>query len=549
MNALTNTLRSVGPLRLAIIGGLGILMLGFVLYASYGTRGSMATLYADLDPRDAGAIGQRLDQLQIPYTVQPDGRRISVAEGEVGRARMALAAAGLPSGGTVGYELFNQPEGFGTSTFQQNINQLRALEGELSRTIQTLQPIRSARVHLVLPRRELFSRDRMTATASVFLRLRTGQQLSREQVGAIQHLVAAAVPQLDPGRISIVDERGNLLARGTGSESADAVLTAAQERRVAIEQRLSQQIEDFLSRSVGYGRVRAQVSADLDLDRISTRSETFDPDATAPRSTQTVTEQSEATERDGLDAVTVQNQLPQNQTETAGVGTRNRNSRNEETTNFEISRTTRDQVREPGGVRRLSVAVLVDGTYAPGPDGRPQYTPRTADELNQLTALARTAIGFDPIRGDSIELVNMQFAVPDDQLGPVNDGLIWGIPRADLFSVIEMTILAVVLVLVILLVVRPLISRLFDERAVQAEEANADALAHQMAMGALPPPLGGGADAMEGLEEDSEIQQMIDINRVEGRVRASTVKKVGEIVERHPEEAVSIIRSWVYQEI
>ncbi|MFN8723120.1 MAG: flagellar basal-body MS-ring/collar protein FliF [Rhodospirillales bacterium] len=551
MNGFIESLRNLGTVRLAAMGAVAAAMIGFLIYAGtqFSTQ-SMSLLYSDLDPRDAGAIGQRLDAAQIPYTVNPDGRRIMVPEPEVGRARMLLAQAGLPSGGNVGNEIFNQPEGFGTTTFMQNVNQLRAMEGELARTIQTLQPVQQARVHLVLPRRELFSRERQTATASVFLRLRPGQQLNREQVGAIQHLVATGVPQLDPGRISIIDEKGNLLARGTGSDSQEALMSSAQERRRALEQRMVRTIEDLLGRSLGYGKVRAEVAVDLDFDRVATRSEVFDPDSTTPRSTQTVTEQNESVERDGLDSVTVQNQLPGNANDTGGVGTRNRQSRNEETVNFEISRTTRDHVREPGQVRRLSVAVLVDGAYPAGADGRPAYTPRSADEMRQIEALVRSSIGFDPVRGDSLEVVNMRFASAEDQFPAGEQPIFLGLTRDDLFSIAEMVLLAVVVVLVILLVVRPLIARLFEVQAVRAEET-ADQLLAEQGIPALTGPAGGiGQDlALEAQDAADELEQMIDINRVEGRVRASSVRKVGEIVAKHPEEAVAIIRNWMYQEL
>jgi len=535
------------------MGAVAVALIGFLVYAATNLqRPNMALLYTELDPRDAGAIGQKLDQLRVPYTVQADGRRIMVPETEVGRVRMQLAQAGLPSGGTVGYELFSQPEGFGTTTFMQNVNQLRALEGELARTIQTLQPIHQARVHLVLPKREIFSRERQTATASVFLRLRPGQQLSREQVSAIQHIVSTAVPNLEPGRISIVDERGNLLARGSGSDNPEALQANAQERRQALEQRMVRTVEDLLGRSLGFGRVRAEVAVDLDFDRVATRSEIFDPESSVPRSTQTVNEHNESSERDGLDNVSVQNQLPSSQSEAQGSGaaTRNRQARTEETTNFEISRTTRDHVREPGQVRRVSVAVLVDGSYQPGPDGKSQYVARAPEEMRQIEALVRSAIGFDPVRGDTIEVVNMRFATAEDQLPSADQGVFMGMSRDDIINIAEMVLLAIVVVLVILLVVRPLIARMFEAQAARAEEAADQLLAMENALPQLTGPHTALSQdlALEAAEAEDDFEQMIDINRVEGRVRASSVRKVGEIVQKHPEEAVSVLRNWIYQD-
>jgi flagellar M-ring protein FliF len=547
VNGLLDTLRNLGPVRLAAMGGVALAVVGFLAFAATQLNtANMALLYGELDQRDAGAIAQRLETLGVPYQVEQQGR-IMVPEAEVGRVRMLLAQAGLPSGGAIGYEIFNEPEAFGSTTFMQNVNQLRALEGELARTVQTLQPVQQARVHLVLPRRELFSRERQTATASVFLRLRPGQTLAREQVTAIQHLVATSVPDLDPARISIVDERGNLLARGTGADSPDALASTAEERRAAIERRLVRTVEDLLGRTLGYGRVRAEVAAELDFDRVATRSEIFDPDSSTPRSTQTITEQNQSVERDGLDAVTVQGNLPGTQQGgDVGVGTRTSQNRSEETVNFEISRTTRDHVREPGQVRRLSVAVLVDGTYSAGPDGVQQYTPRTPEEMRQIEALVRSAIGFDPVRGDTIEVANMRFASAEGELPPGEQPVFLGLTRTDLISIAEMVLLAIVVVLVILLVVRPLIARLFEAQAARADET-ADQLLAEQGMPALAGPGMGSDLALEDAGDD-DLEQMIDINRVEGRVRASSIRKIGEIVERHPEEAVAILRNWIYQE-
>ena len=252
MNNLLQTLRNLGPARLAAIGGVGLLMIGFFVYLM--TRLStpeMELLYSELQPTEAAAISKKLEEAKVPFTVDKTGTKIMVAADQVGPTRMKMAAAGLPSGGSIGYELFDKGEGFGATSFMQNINHLRALEGEMARTVQTLNGVQNARVHLVLPKREMFARQQNPATASIFLKLRPGAQLSRENIQAIQHLIAASVPNLDPSRISIVDDKGTLLARGTGNDSADAMLASAEEKKVAYESRIARIIEDLLGRTVG----------------------------------------------------------------------------------------------------------------------------------------------------------------------------------------------------------------------------------------------------------------------------------------------------------
>ncbi|AWB06653.1 flagellar M-ring protein FliF (plasmid) [Azospirillum humicireducens] len=552
MNNLLQTLRNLGPARLAAIGGVGLLLIGFFVYLT--TRLStpeMELLYAELQQTEAAAIAKKLEEAKVPFTVDKTGTKIMVPADQVGPMRMRMAAQGLPSGGSVGYELFDKGEGFGATSFMQNINHLRALEGEMARTVQTLNGVQQARVHLVLPKRELFARQQNPATASVFLKLRPGAQLSRENIQAIQQLIAASVPNLDPNRISIVDDKGKLLARGTGSDTAEAMMASAEEKKQAYEGRLARTIEDLLGRTLGYGKVRAEVSADLDFDRITTQSEIFDPESQVVRSTQTVSESNESSDRDPLAPVTVDQNLPTSQaSSSASPLSSNKSNRNEETINYEITKTTKSHVREAGTVRRLSVAVLVDGTYQTSKEAPPAYQPRSEQEIESIKALVRSAVGLDAVRGDTLEVVNLRFWSPEDDIQKPEE-LFMGMTKDDLFRIAEMVVLGIVAVLIILLVIRPLISRAFEKAEMQEEDEMDRLLTDQAGMpAALAAPTGALAQdlALEAAQADEELEQMIDINRVEGRVRASSLRKVGEIVDKHPEEAVSILRNWLYQE-
>ncbi|WP_448188384.1 flagellar basal-body MS-ring/collar protein FliF [Azospirillum sp. sgz301742] len=554
MNNLLQTLRNLGPARLGAIGAVALLLIGFFVYLT--TRLSspdMELLYAELQPADAAAIAKKLDDAKIPYAVDKNGTKIRVPADQIGSVRMKMAEAGLPSGGSVGYELFDKGEGFGATSFIQNINHLRALEGEMARTVGTMNGVQQARVHLVLPKRELFARTQNPATASVFLKLRPGAQLSRENISAIQYLIAASVPNLEPTQVSIIDDKGKLLARGGGANSEDLMMANAEEKKLAYERRIAATIEDLVGRTVGYGKVRAEVSADLDFDRITTQSEIFDPESQVVRSTQTVGETNQSQDRDPLQPVTVDQNLP-----TAQTGSRdnssissNKSTRNEETVNYEISRTTKNHVRESGQIRRLSVAVLVDGVYTPSPDGgKPTYQPRPDQEMESIKALVRSAVGLDAVRGDTIEIVNMRFSTPDDEFAKP-DAIFLGMGKDDIFRIAEMVVLGIVAVLIILLVIRPLITRAFEKADAQEDDDMDKLLSDQSGMpAALAGPTGALAQdlALEAAQADEELEQMIDINRVEGRVRASSLRKVGEIVEKHPEEAVSILRNWLYQE-
>lgn len=560
MNGLLQSLRNLGPTRLAAIGGVLAATIGFFIFISsrLATPG-FGLLYSDLDARDSGEIVAKLEALNVPYQLQSQGTQILVPTDQVARLRIAMAEGGLPHGGSIGYEIFDKSESLGTSNFVQNINHLRALEGELGRTIASISAVQAARVHLVLPQRELFSRDKEEPSASIVIKTRGVERLGKGQVAAIQHLVAAAVPGLRPNRISIVDNEGNLLARGKDDgDPQTGGSSNAEEMRVNYEARLARSVEDMLERSVGPGKVRAEVHADMDFDRVTTNSETYDPDGQVVRSTQTVKESSDSSDG-GDQAVTVANNLPDAQASKGTTGQRSKNGRDEETINYEITKTVKSQVREGGIVKHLSVAVLVDGTYATAADGTKTYQPRSPEELKQLDALVRTAIGYNAQRGDSVEVVNLRFITPEDPTATAPEG-VFGISKGELLHAAEPLALILVGLLVILLVIRPLIMRMLE--AIPAAVA-APALAGPEGPRLLAPPSAAVAAALPspaaaiaagvpatataaGGPVDS-LDQMIDISQVEGRVRASSIKKIGEIVDKHPEEAVAIVRSWMYQ--
>ncbi len=546
MDNLLETLKQLGAARLGIMAGVFLgLILFFVFISLRITVPDMKLLYADLSTVDAASVAAKLESSGVPYDVSPDGAKIFTPEDQVGRARMLLAEAGLPNGGNMGYELFDEDSGFGTTNFVQNINQVRALEGEIARTIMSVENIRSARVHIVLPQRELFSREQRTASASIFLGIRPGVQIEREKILAIQSLVASSVPDLKPGQVSIIDSNGNLLA-SMEDQGVDMMAAKAEEMRLNYERRLIEKIEDQVNRIVGYGKVRATVTAEMNFDRISMNEELYDPAGQVVRSTQVTEENS--LERDGAspEDVSVGNNLP-------GIGgdllSENQPSaednRVEETTNYEISKTIRNTVREVGEIKKLSVAVLVDGRYVRDEDGNKVYTPRPQQELDQISALVRTAVGFNDTRGDQIEVVNLPFAQVDTNEEFIDAGQLLGFDKNKILDVAEIMTVAIMIILVILLVLQPMVNKLLD--TVPTSAPLQDSLETELlASSPMNPALTGPAGDAD--EEDEEDESLINIHGVEGKVRASSIKKVEEIVENYPNETLSVIRSWMTQE-
>jgi flagellar M-ring protein FliF len=547
VDTFVQAIRNLGPMRLAIMGGVVLGLLGFLIFfATKLTTPSMANLYGELSQSDAANIIQELESRNIPFEIKQNGTSVLVPENRVLQLRLELAQQGLPSGGSVGYELFDNTDTLGSTNFMQNVNLVRALEGELSRTIASISTVKQARVHLVMPKRELFSREKQEPSASVVLQMRGPVRLSAEQIAAVQHLVASAVPQLTPNRISIVDNKGSLLSSGFETTNpATGGIAKLDERRRAIENEMSRTIEELLEKTIGFGRVRAEVAINMNFDRVSTQSEEFNPDGQVVRSTNAIEETASANDSEGEPPISVGTNLPDANFGTGDVASRQENqSRTEETTNFEISKVVTNHIKEGGEIERISVAVLIDENQTVNEEGDRVSEPRPQEQMELLSTLVRGAIGFDEDRGDQLELIQMQFAsfeAPEEELE-----LFFGMGKNDILRVVEVLLLSIVAILVILLVVRPLLSRAFEA----LPSAQAERLLADQGRGA-PALTGPGAPSgvpVDSEDDEEQFEELIDIDRVEGRVKASSVKKVGEIVEKHPEEALSILRSWMYQE-
>ena len=538
MDAFSQMIKNLGPMRLGMMGLVGILLVIFFIFMATRLGGTnMTLLYGDLDSSDSAAIVSQLASKKVPHEVRGD--EVWVASDKVFQMRIAMAEQGLPGSGSIGNEIFDKNSALGSTNFLQNINQIRALQGELQKTITSLDKIKNARVHIVMPKRELFSREKQSPSASVVLNIRSGS-LAKQQVAAIQHLVAAAVPSLQPNKISVVDQRGNLLAKGFEDDSPEAVAAKSEERRRAFESQLAAKVTRLLEKTVGSRKVQTQVSADIDFDRINTTEERFDPEGQVVRSTQSLESSRNSKEAEASPPVSVGTNLPDPNLGTGDSASNTANeNRTEETVNFEISKVIKNHIRDIGTVKKISVAVLVDGIVKENNDGDEVYEPRKKAELELLSTLVKGAIGFDANRGDVVEIINMKFADPLVADEPEME-LFFGLDKNDLLRMAEILVLSIVAILVILLVVRPLVSRAFEAMPAVAAGVGEAALLSDQSSGA---PALTGPDVAE---EDS-YDELIDIDRVEGRVKASSVKKVGEIVEKHPEEALAIVRSWMYE--
>lgn len=399
--------------RWTLIAVTGLTLAAVLLIAFIGSRVTYAPLYTELDTQDAAAIATKLKELNVPHRVSPSGTTISVPEEQVHELRLELASAGLPRGGGVGFEIFDQSR-LGATEFEQQVNLRRALEGELSRSIGTIEGVQSARVHLVMPERRLFAAKSESASASVILKLRPGREFGRREVGGIVHLVTAAVPSLSKDRVSVVSTDGVTLHQPEAEGSSPLDDTHNQQAR-EMGQNMENHVRTLLERIAGFGRVDVRVNVALSKDTRERMEEHYEPTKTALRSEHKTDETTTAEGASVAGVPGAQTNLPDVDPSVAsraadGAGGVFRRS---QTRNWEVDRVTQKTLTPSGGIARLTVAVLIDGRYETK-DGTQVYEPRDPEELKRLEEVVKNAVGFTPERGDTIRVEGAKFLQLED---------------------------------------------------------------------------------------------------------------------------------------
>jgi flagellar M-ring protein FliF len=485
---------------------------------------------------------------------------------------MMLSEQGLPTRGSVGWEIFDKSDALGETQFVQNIKKVRALEGELERTIASLDMVKAAQVHLSIPDRPLFQRDAEKPKASVVLNI-TGNTMTTEKVRAIRNLVASAVPGLELGAVTIADTDGRTWAAGSENDVGGAGGSNADERKQALEDSYRKKVLEVIENIAGPGAAKVTVNLEVDFNRITQSAEEFNPDGRVVRSSSTVEDTSSSADAAPGDETTVANNVPTGEAAAvAPVLPKNQSASNhtEETTNYEISKTIRTETVEGGRIQRLSVAVAIDHMRVPGAEGQPAtYQPRPPEELERLGALVRSAVGFSEQRGDVVTVENAAFARPDTTM---DDAVAPGPFDFDKFDLVrggEILALLVTALALVFFVLRPLIGGLFarsepdnlpPEILALKGDKRSRAIAEFKASGAADAPAAAAhaADAAAtfpdgravsfDLPTPERLDAGIDVARISGQVKASSIKKISEVVASHPDESIAIIRSWLAEE-
>ena len=475
-------------------------------------------LYANLSQEDAGAIVEKLKNQKIPYEVSNGGRTIRVASDMIHETRLQLAGEGLPEGSDVGLEMFEDTP-LGMTDFIQKINFQRALQGELTRTIKTLDAVAQVRVHLVIPKDNLFRKQKPKGKASITLKLKSGKSLSEGQIQGIVHLVSASVGSIEASNVVIVDVNGNLLSGGKEPSEGAMMSTSNFKHKLRVQKELQAKIIKMLEDALGSGKVIAKISTDLDFEQVERTEEIFDPDSQVVRSENQISESSVGSIPPG-GIPGVQALVPSGEDSGSGAGQAAQRNKSNAVFNYEINKEVRRISKPVGEITKLSVAVMIDGTMAGDPA---EYQPRTPEEMAKYLQMVQSAVGFDAERGDVVQVENIQF---DHSQLDKEKAEIESAEQIDLaLEVGKLVVGLIFLIMFFTRVIRPIITWMTTTVEVipQTEQL-------------------GGAD---NNPVDEETKRLTEMENQADKIR----KSVNEFVGQDPKYTAGVIRKWMREKV
>lgn len=547
-------------------GGLGVIML-------QGGETGKKLLFSGLELEEAAEISGKLDTAGIAYTLEGGGSAIFVDASKVEDARMMLSEQGLPTRGSVGWEIFDKSDALGETQFVLNIKKLRAMEGELERSIASYDMVQSANVHLSVPERPLFQQNSDKPKAGVVLKL-SGNMLPPEKVRAIRNLVASQVPGLAVEAVTVTSTDGRLLAAAT-DDSGTGVGggSTADERRAAMEESYRRKVLDVIENIAGPGAAKVTVSIEADFNKVTQSSETFNPDSRVVRSETTVEDSQSDTSMAPGDETTVANNVPTGAAPVAPPQPQSQRTgnRTEATINYEMDKTVRTEIIEGGAIKRLSVAVAIDQVRVPGAEGAAAtWQDRSPEEIARITSLVKSAVLFSEPRGDVVTVESSAFARPDTALDGGEPPGPFDLDKFDLVRIGEILALVLTALALVFFVLRPLVGGLMSRpepedlppeikalkgaKRAKAIAAHQASIANSHTVTMVTEESTRTSQFPEGKTVSFEIPQQerldagIDVARISGQVKASSIKKISEVVSSHPDESIAIIRSWMSEE-
>ncbi|MBN1957453.1 MAG: flagellar M-ring protein FliF [Desulfuromonadales bacterium] len=499
--------------KLSLVGAALVSAVIFALIIMQSQVADYSLLFANLPSRDASSVVEWLKDRKIPYRLEDGGRDIMIPADKVYEARIELAGSGLAEGG-VGFEIFDK-QSFGMTDFAQKVNYRRALQGELMRTITSLAPVESARIHLALPEKRLFREQQQPATASVIVKLSSGRSLKESQLQGIVHLVAGSVEGLESENVTVVDSSGKVLSKSRSDELAGPMTPGMLTYQQAMERRLEARAQSLLDRALGAGNSLVRVTAEVDFDQRERVEESLDPKGAVVVSEQTSTEEGASETTSGVPGV-----VSNLQEEGGGATTKTStpSSRSEETVNYELSKVVSKTVQSVGTLKSLSVSVLVADRVTPGGKGaEPTSTPRNAEELQEIEQMVRSALGINTTRGDLISVVSMPFesGFSDEQMPQpsIVDKVYPFMP------IIKYSLLAIASLMAYLLFLRPLMRTLRSAQAETQPMKTVEELEAELRGDTQTPLLGGPGDPLAQIRQEVLGGDMMPVQVVKNWLR------------------------------
>ncbi|WP_018387903.1 flagellar basal-body MS-ring/collar protein FliF [Ancylobacter sp. FA202] len=540
LDMLLGNLRQLGARRLFALAMIGLAVLAAIgLGAYFLSRPTSETLYANLSREDVTRIGGALKDAGISFDVNSDGTAVLVAPADTARARMQLAEKGLPQSSSSGYELFNDVNSLGLTSFMQEVTKVRALEGELARTIQTMKGVKAARVHIVLPDRGSFRKDQQSASASVVIRTENAEDGSSAE--AIRHLVAAALPGMKIDAVTVLNTEGAILASG------DDPANASSGKKAMLQEQMNRETEAKIRRALtpylGIDNFQISVTSRLDIDRVTTNETTYDPGSKTERSVRVVKETGTSQNRSKQGAAGVQQNIPaQDGGGDAGSNSNEENSRREELTNFEISSRSTETVREGFNVQNLSIAILVNRARLAPPGEAAEGAVPLETQIYEIEQLAAAASGFDKARGDRLKVSAVGFADGNGELDPVA-ALPWSeVLMRQAGTLVNAATILIVAVLLIWFGLRPAV------RAIVARPDDAELIETSMLAG--PGITAGELTGPDGSPMAAGPNEPISlIEDLTSKMNRSPQKRLEQIIDFDEEQAAAILRQWLQQEV
>ena len=530
-----SNLMELGLKRLMALGIIGVLTLVLVGGGAYLlSRPQMTTLYSGLDRDDITRIGSALQDAGIQFDVNTESSAVLVSYSATTKARMLLAERGLPRGKSAGYELFDDLGSLGLTSFMQEITRVRAIEGELGRTIQSMKDVQAARVHIVFPEKGSFrSKDQPPSASVVIKTLGSGDSKTAQ---AIRHLVAAAVPGMVPGKVTVMDSTGTLLASGSGDESSSAGEMEGLASRIST--RIQENIRKTLTPYLGLSNFQVSVNTTLNTDKQRIAETIFDPNSRIERSVQTVRASESAQNASSQRPTTVEQNLPDSDVKSRGEDQSiEENERREETVNYEISSKKVEQTREGYDIERLSIAVLVNRQHLIDTLGEnaSEDTIQQAlqSHMEEIRALASSSAGFDEARGDQIKVSMVNFEIGTGDLAPLDPISITQVLLRQTGNIANAVSILVVSGLLIWFGLRPAVNSLLPKLVANDNDVPAieDSMEPELAVA-------GGVDStING-------PLLEDLSR---KLEASPIRKLEQVVDLHEEQSAAILKQWFYQ--